>query len=169
MSDAIDDFLDSGVLCKPEDSLRSALRARTTRLVRRRRRLKQLAWAGALAACFLAGMATMYVLVPRAPAAAGSAPVTVAVKKDEMATTKPEPPSALDIELQARAQSEQRVAKLRQAAGLYLAQQDVASALRCYTQALNNTDPQALDFSPDDTWLEMALKNARRKEKARAN
>ena len=141
-------------------------------MLRVRRRLKKLVLAGGMAACFVAGMATMYGLVARVPAGGESAlaVVTVAVNKDRAATTDPLPQNEQVIELQARTHAEQRVARLRKAGDLYLEQeQDYAAALRCYTQALNDANPQTFDISPDDTWLEMALKDARRKEKARAN
>jgi hypothetical protein len=172
MSDPLDDFLDCGVSCEPADALRQTLRARTTGVLRRRRRLNKLAGVGALVACFLAGMATMYALVPRVPIAgqpASEAPA-VAVHKVDPAPVEQPAQSARAIELAADTQPDRRAARLRQAGDLYLQQeQDYAAALRCYTQALDTGDAQALAFSPDDTWLEMALKDARRKEKALAH
>src|SRR2546430_9535193 len=86
MTDPVDDFLDRGFPAGGNDPLQAALRERTTRLLRRRRRLKRLAYLGALAACFLAGMATMHWLTPPAPAIeAPAAPPVIAAKKTEPA------------------------------------------------------------------------------------
>jgi hypothetical protein len=42
---------------------------------------------------------------------------------------------------------------------------DYASALRCYEQALAGGDASALEITPDDNWLVMALKiDQQRKE-----
>jgi hypothetical protein len=172
MHEPLDDFLEPGVPCESSDSLRQALRTRTTGIVRWRRRFKKLSWAGALAACFMAGMATMYALDLRGGNVAE--PVrempTVAIKKVEPAPTEPPPKPAKVIEQEARAQPERQVAQLRKAGAMYLEQeQDYAAALRCYAQALDGADDRMLEISSSDTWLEMALKNARRKEKARAH
>ena len=172
MSDPLDDFLDRDFSCQASEALRQTLRARTARVLRRRQRWKKLALAGALAASFLGGMATTYALLPLF--AAGKEPeppgVIVAVKSSEPTVPETPLPRAQMVELQARAQASERVARLRRAGDLYLQEeQDYASALRCYAQALDGADAQTLEISPDDTWLEMALKDARRKEKARAN
>src|SRR5262245_63607479 len=49
------------------ERLRQSLLQETTRLVRRRRRLKRLALAGALAACYMAGVLTMRLGMASAP------------------------------------------------------------------------------------------------------
>jgi hypothetical protein len=172
MSDPLDEFLGRSFSCEANESMQLALRERTSRVLRRRRRLKKLTLAGAMAACFLAGMATMYGLLPRVAARNEPARpvVDVVAKKNDAVTAETPLPNALIVELQARAHNAERVARLRRAADLYLLEeQDYAAALRCYAQALNEADAQTLEISPDDTWLEMALKDARRKEKARAN
>jgi hypothetical protein len=170
MIDPVDEFLDRPVPLAENESLKAALRERTTQLVRRRLWRKRALLAAALAACFAAGMATTWWLLPPAEVAQEPQPV-VAEKKDE---PKPQPKAeapamprtAAVVERQARAQPDSRVANLRQAAKLYLAEdQDYAAALRCYTQALDAGGPEALAPSPDDDWLEIALKNARHKEK----
>jgi hypothetical protein len=172
MSDPLDDFLGRDFSCEPSDALRQTLRERTTRVLRLRRRLKKLALGGALAACFLAGMVTTYFLGPHLPAAAEQAtqPPPGAEHKAAPTPLAQLPRTAQAIEWLALDQPDERSARLRLAGDLYLKEeQDYAGALRCYTQALNTGDAQATEFSPDDTWLEMALKDARRKEKARAN
>jgi hypothetical protein len=172
MSDPLEDFLCRDFSCEASEALRQALRERTGRVLRRQQRLKKLALAGAMAACFLAGMTTMYGVLPLFAAKSEPQPpvANVATKKIEPATAEQPLPSAQMVELQARAQTAERVARLRRAGDLYLLEeQDYAAALRCYAQALNDADAQTLEISPGDTWLEMALKDARRKEKARAN
>ncbi len=41
---------------------------------------------------------------------------------------------------------------------------DPQSALRCYAAALDEGKPDDLNVSADDSWLLMAIKNARKKE-----
>src|SRR5947207_15283648 len=167
MSDPVDDFLNRGSPPGGNEQLQAALLRRTTRLLRRRRRLRQLAYGAALAACFLAGMATMHWLTPPAPAEPTPvSPVTAAKKADPAVNVEPVPRNAVALEWQARVQPTERVARLRSAASLYLNEsQDYAAALRCYGDALNASGPEALAFSLDDDWLEMAIKHARQKEK----
>jgi hypothetical protein len=167
MSDTPDGFLDSGFCCEARDGLQQELRDRTTRVLRRRRRLKRAGQAGLLAVFFLAGMATMYVFrqdaqeKPAAPVAHGTPRTPQEVQVAEL------PPTAAVLELRAQQSTDQRAQQLRRAADKYLQEEkDFAAALRCYSQAL---DDGALDSSPDDTWLETALKYARRKENSHAN
>jgi hypothetical protein len=172
MSDPLDEFLGRSFSCEASEAMRLALRESTSRVLRLRQRVRKLALAGAMAACFLAGMATMYGLLPRVAARSEpDRPVeNVVTKIIEAAKDQTPLPNAQIVELQARAHKAERVTGLRRAADLYLLEeQDYAAALRCYAQALNEADAQTLEISPDDTWLEMALKDARRKEKARAN
>ena len=68
MSGNQDDDID-GLLALPRESTENAKRkqatlALTTGVLRRRGRLKKLAWVGGLAACYLAGMATMHWATP---------------------------------------------------------------------------------------------------------
>ena len=78
MSDPVDDFLNRGSPPAGNEHFQAALLRQTTRLLRRRQRLRQLAYLGALAACFLAGMATMHWLTPPAPAEPTPAPPVAA-------------------------------------------------------------------------------------------
>jgi hypothetical protein len=150
-------------------ALREDLRARTTRLLRRRRRLKRLAWAAALAACYATGLLTMRLLPRPTPAAPHRpevvqqpAPQTPAPPPDHAG---PEVPATL-LERQARAETPRRPELYRRAADRYLADdRDFSSALRCYGEALDagaNAD-RAID--PNDSWLLMAIKDAREKER----
>jgi hypothetical protein len=58
-----------------------------------------------------------------------------------------------------------RPALYRRAADCYLNDEaDPQSALRCYAAALDEAGPDDLDLSAEDSWLLMAIKNARKKE-----
>jgi hypothetical protein len=60
----------------------------------------------------------------------------------------------------------ERVRLYFQAGDLYLDKhQDYESAVRCYSQAIHYSEPQDLEFNPDENWLVMALKRDHRKEK----
>jgi len=170
MSNLLDDFLDRGFAGDANDALQKALRQRTTKVLRRRRRFRQFGFAGFAAACYAAGLATMWVLLPR-PAAIverPQQPLVIAENADQPAPVEaklPEPAALYEFEAYT-VPPEQRAAQLRKAGDLYLEQErDYASALRCYTQAFDAGGAKALEFSPDDNWLVMAIKNARRKEK----
>jgi len=168
MSDPIDDLLNRGLPSAGNEPLQNALRRRTTRLLRRRRRIRRLASLAALAACFLAGMATMHWFTPPPPTAPepATAPVIAEKKPAPAPVVEPMPRNATVVEWQARTQPDTRAAQLRRAATLYLNEdQDYAAALRCYGDALSAAGPDALAFSLDDDWLEMAIKHARQKEK----
>jgi hypothetical protein len=171
MSDPFDDFLDNGFKCETNDALKNAIRARTNAMLRRRRFVRRLAFVGLAAACYLAGMTTMWLLAPQT-ATIGEVPaqpVIVAENKraPEPETELPERPEIYEIEAQ-NAQGAERFAQLRKAGDLYLSlEHNYASAVRCYSQAFDAGGEQALEYSPDDNWLVMVIKNARRKDKRR--
>ena len=166
MTDPLDDFLDRNFTCDANGSLQSALRHKTTRLLRRRRVVRRLALASMAAACYLAGLATMWLLLPR----------TVTVIHDPVlaqATAEPaNPPTPPDRpelhEMLAEANPAERSAQLRIAGDLYLEQRkDFTAALRCYTASLDAGGPAALELQPNDTWLVKAIKKDRRKGESR--
>jgi hypothetical protein len=65
--------------------------------------------------------------------------------------------------------SEHQTEQYRQAGAQYLKDEsDPQSALRCYGQALDAGGEPGLAVRPDDDWLLMALKGARKKEKGDA-
>ena len=168
MSDPVDDFLNRAVPAGRNEPLRDVVRRRTTRLLRRRRHIRRLAYVAALGACFLAGMATMHWLTPATAATTEPAPAPVVAEKEPgpAPAVQPLPRNAAVMELQARSQPDGRAAQLRRAATLYLnEEQNYAAALRCYGDALSAGGSDALAFSLDDDWLEMAIKHARQKEK----
>jgi hypothetical protein len=151
-----------------DGTLREALRTRTTTILRRRRRLKQLGYAAALAACFAAGMAAMrYALSP----ALDPAPQVVRQRPgpEKAPETPPEPPAvvqAVALEWQAFDAPGGRAELFRQAGDLYVSQgYDPHAALRCYRNALDSGSADDLRISAADNWLLMALKNDRQKEK----
>jgi hypothetical protein len=60
----------------------------------------------------------------------------------------------------------QQAALYRQAGDQYLgAEADPASALRCYTAFLEEGRPEEQNISTDDSWLLMAIKESRQREK----
>src|SRR5262249_5350742 len=135
------------------EAVRRSLLAETTRRLRRPRRLRFAVLAAALAACYVAGLLTMYLLRP-APAAPvvvsqarprGPAPTPVPPPTDPPAVARktPEPP-----------EPSERAALLRQQGDHYLNDEnDPESALHSYTQALNAGTPDDAKFSPEDNWL----------------
>jgi hypothetical protein len=154
-----------------EDRLRHELLWQTTTLLVRRRRLKLLAYAGALAACYLAGVLSMRLwrvspTVEQPPVAQGQ---TSAPQKP---STKPIEPRSLPagaVEQEARADREHRRQLYRLAGDRYLEENsDAVSALRCYREALQSGSDSDLTISPDDNWLLMALKKDKQEEVNRA-
>jgi hypothetical protein len=69
-----------------------------------------------------------------------------------------------------QAPKEEQLALLRRAGDRYLSEDgDVKIALRCYRQMLDIADsPQALEADKNDSWLLMALKSDRQREKQHA-
>lgn len=151
------------------EALRQALYTQTQRVLHRRRRFRQFAYAASLLLSFAAGaMATWMVLPTRnaskeeplsAPIASKEVP---AVEEDERKMP------ALAAEWDAFDSTERRGELYRQAGDRYKEENDLQSALRCYSNALDNGTEQDLDISPNDNWLLMAIKNARQKEKNHA-
>jgi hypothetical protein len=174
MPNPLDDFLDRDFTCESNDTLRDAIRQQTTRVLRGRRRIRRLGFIGSAAACYLLGLATMWFFVPRSAATneLPAAPVTIA---DNTRTPSPpeeklpESPELCELDAQTAPPAE-RAIRFRKAGDLYLAQaNDYASALRCYREAFDGGGDQALQFSPEDNWLVVAIKKARLMEKNNAN
>jgi hypothetical protein len=134
------------------EALRQALREQTTRRVRRRGRLRLLARVAALAACYLAGLATAHLPRP-APRPAERAAPRAAV-----------PPDAVALEWRALEGGAGRARRYREAGDRYLDQSDPESALRCYGAALDEEDGDGA-VTAGDSWLLMAIRQARQKEK----
>jgi hypothetical protein len=72
--------------------------------------------------------------------------------------------SATELEWQAfDSQGDERSRRYVEAGDLYLElEADYAAALRCYSQALADASPRNLEFAPNDSWLLLTLKNARK-------
>jgi hypothetical protein len=147
---------------------RQSVLNQTLGLLRRRRRLRQWTVAAALAACFLGGMLIMrWVLAPETALPGGPQEEMAQRQREANPLLSPSPrpaDTALGLEWQALDSPTRRPELDRLAGDRYLAEEtDARSALRCYERALDgNAD---LTISPDDSWLLMAIKDARQKEK----
>jgi hypothetical protein len=139
-----------------DGTLRNRLREQTTRILRRRRYARRLMWAAALAACYLAGMATPRRLPPV------SSPREMADRPQPAGS----PERAVALEWRAFLSEQERASLYQRAGDQYLEKEsDPESALRCYEAALDAGDDAARAVSSDDSWLLMAIKDARQKEK----
>jgi hypothetical protein len=174
LPDPIEQFLEGTPRATADPAFRQRLLCETIASLRRQRWRKRTAVIAALAASFLAGVVCMHWL-PLATSeatrehASGSAylrekPVpdtTRPADKDASASGR----DAVAMEWTAFDDPGQREKLYRQAGDLYVEEtQDYEAALRCYTQALDGSAEQDLTIAPDDTWLMMALKEARKKE-----
>jgi hypothetical protein len=161
MNDPLDELL--ALPPAPDDGakLRQEILLRSTGVLRRRRRWKRLAWAASLAACYAAGMLTMRWFTPPAAGVEVAAAPTQETKNE----TPPVVQSARAVENLALDSTEHRAELYRQAAGLYRKDGDLASWVRCKDNALAEAKKEDLTVSADDDFLEIALKQARQKEK----
>jgi hypothetical protein len=177
-ADPLDDLLRPPVAAVADEALRRRLLDQTTRALRGRRRRRVVAWAAALAACYLAGVLTVYWLGPRrieqvvvvqkAPTPE-PVPSTPQPKPVAPAPLDAKPTSAVALEWKAFDADQHRPELYRKAGDRYLRENaDPASALRCYGQSLNGASDKDLAISADDDYLLMLVKNARQKEKDHA-
>jgi len=144
--------------------LREAVFAQTARVLWRRRLIRRLAHAAALAACFGAGLLTAEWRHPPAPP-------RERVVTELPPSRVPSAPEPSALERQA-SQNPERRDLYRRAGDLYATEEgDLKSALRCYGESLGASTPADLAISSEDHWLLMAIKDARQKEKndARTN
>lgn len=168
--------------------LQQALLLRTTRRLRLRRRLKRAGLMASLAACYLAGVLTVRLGTAPAAKPKGS---EVARKPFRDGNEKripaprpgggeaepkknPEPPaeeaeSALALEWRALDTPARRAELYRRAGDRYLAENDLASALRCYRGALAAGSAKDRAVAPGDNWLLLIAKQQRTKENRHAN
>ncbi len=166
--DPCEDFLQARITGCGGDQLRQSLLEETTRVLRHRRRRKQLVLIAALAACYAAGLATMRIF--DSPAL-GDTPVATG---DEAPMPAPRPPTQSEPALvqeqrSAAADQRERAELFRRAGDRYLEEEgDPEWALRCYTQYLNAGAEADLEITVEDNWLLMAIKDARQKEKRHA-
>jgi hypothetical protein len=141
---------------RPDPAASERIFGRTLGVLRRRRWLRRAGWAISLAACFAAGVTVTLAMQP-APKT-----VTLIVEREKPlptpATATPEPQPAPFV-----AESD-RPRALRQAGDRLLADEDPLAAVHCYTRALD-ADNDELTITTDDSWLLLAIKDARLKEK----
>jgi hypothetical protein len=172
--DPLDDLLRPAVATGGDETLRRRLLDQTTRSLRSRRRRRVAAWVAALAACYVAGVLTVYwfgprrieqiVVVQKAPTPEPTVPAPV-----KPAVPNAKPVSAVALEWKAFDADQHRTEMYRKAGDRYINQDaDPASALRCYGQSLNGSSDKDLAISPNDDYLLMLVKNARQKEKDHA-
>jgi hypothetical protein len=152
------------------EALRQAVYMRTWGVLRRRRLVRQFAYAAALLVSFGAGLLVMRVTTRPAPApdlSARSVSESESPSSNNPPSASPESPKPPALVKEWNAfDSEDRHGELyRQAGDSYLEEEyDPQSALRCYTNALDHGTKQDLTISADDNWLLMAIKGARQKE-----
>jgi hypothetical protein len=164
--DFADAMLASGRRDPSDGPLRDALRLRTTGMIRRRRRVKRAAWAAALLACYLAGVASTRAWLSDEPLARldqiaqdepQPAPSASASPNDEVRPVPKKPPIA--------ASKKSRFEVLKRSGDEFLREpEDLALAVRGYVRALDAASSDERSLSPGDSWLLMALKEARSKE-----
>jgi tetratricopeptide (TPR) repeat protein len=173
MSDNLDRDPLEELLAPPGDAdalaLRQTVLATTTACQRRRRWLRRGALATALAASFAAGMVTMRLVAPTAPA-------SNALVRDVDPPQTHSSATAQRSDALAPKREDGPPARARQTAVLLAAGNrclndigDPEAALRCYGRALNDASDDEARFSTEDNWLLMAIKNAREKEARHAN
>ncbi|HTU90127.1 MAG TPA: hypothetical protein VMF69_08640 [Gemmataceae bacterium] len=153
------------------EMLRQSVYMRTQRVLCRRRRLRQFAYAASLLLSFAVGAGTMRMTSPQ-PAPVVDSPAPSASKDQPQLPDNPLPStddSALEREWVAFDSIDRRGELYRQAGDRYMTEEnDPQSALRCYSNALDNGTEQDLAISSNDHWLLMAIKDARQKEKKNA-
>lgn len=166
MPGPLDDFLRHPPTPPAPDALREALLRKTATLVRRRRRMRVVAVAGAIAAVVMIA-ATIVWLRPPGDVNPPDAPPFV---QKQPAPVESAQPPAVALEWQAfDAAAEHKSTLYRQAGDRYVDDaDDLASAVRCYGQAVRTASTDSLRVEPGDNWLVAALKAdeiERRKEK----
>ncbi len=160
------------------DTLRKSVYAQTIRVLRRRRRLRQFAYAASLLLSFAVGAGTMRMMTRINPGEHESefsrvGAVSTKIPPSHQGADAPRSPtpddSALDAEWFAFDSTDRRSELYRKAGDRYIKDQsDLQSALRCYSNSLDDGTERDLAISPDDNWLLMAIKDARQKEKNHA-
>jgi hypothetical protein len=163
---------------------RHHLLERTTQVIRRRRRFRKLGGLLGMAACYLAGLATMRLITASRPAnepgpltqTPAQAVVSPGDNVPAVAEDFPRDRSTADLpatvlERLAEIAPDENFRDLyRQAGDRYMREPgDVAAALRCYRHALKFAPPQALVSGENDNWLFASLKQAKLEEFQHAN
>lgn len=161
------------------DSLRETVLRQTTAMVRSRSKRRRVVLAGAVAAAYVAGLATAIV-------ARGSAPETgdkvrtvtpVAAPAQSPSPAAHEPVLARDLLqdpegfalLLSRSPVEKRIELLKAAGDRYLNEySDIEQALNCYRRLLS-LEPTDANPNLNDSWLLRSLKQARLREVSHEN
>jgi hypothetical protein len=171
----LDEFLSRPPVRPEPAELRRALLQRTSLLVRRRRLVRRLAVAASSAAAILVTALIIWIAFFGRPEPErkeqpfveqrNDIPLPAPVPRDEeMHRGKQDPelglPAAVAMEWKAfDAPAAEKAALYVQAGDRYVEDgQDLASALRCYGQAVKTAPVETLAIDPDDNWLVMALK-----------
>jgi hypothetical protein len=151
----------------PENAgLKEGLWRHTSAQLRRRRCWRLAARPALLAACFLGGMGTMGLVRPEPE------PAKVIVTVVEPRPADPAPlterrltAAELELEAEKTLVKEESARRFREAGDRYLGEeQNIAAALRCYRNFLDEAGDAGLGNAQTDTWLLTSLKNARHKE-----
>jgi hypothetical protein len=164
--DPLDALLAPPSLPPNADVLRRKVFARTQQFFRRRLLARRFALAAALLVSFAAGLLAMRTV--KRPAPVPELPTQIAHKDsprlEERPSPAPEAP-ALAQEWQAFDSEDHRGELYKQVGDRYMTEEsDLQSALRCYGNALDNGTERDRTISTQDTWLLMAIKDARQKE-----
>jgi hypothetical protein len=177
LPDPIEQFLEGPPRVAADSPFQDHLLHETLKCWRRQRRRRPVAVIAGLAASFLAGAICVHLWPLRTPDRGQEERVRVPDKSASEVAHKPAekkvaPVSggdAVAVEWNAFDEPNRREVLYRQAGDLYVQEtHDYEAALRCYAQALESSSDQDLTITPDDNWLIMALKEARRKEQSHA-
>jgi len=169
MSDAddLDDLLrPQGHSARPE--LQDRMRRSTMRRVRRRFHVRRLAIAAALAGCYVAGAATVWLFLSEPRPVVVVERIPAEPVQPERASPPELPRSPRELEIAAEKADGAESARLYLEAGRRFGNDlnDWPSALRCYRNALDlSSDAPVVDPKNDD-WLLAKLKTDRREDHA---
>jgi hypothetical protein len=168
MGDTMHDPLDELLAPHPVPAPRPEVFDRTVQVLRRQRRVRRIAGIGVLTAAYAAGLLTILACQPPQEPSNGQ---SMTSRGESQSITPPSSPSprpaqmASELEWKALKAPDEAAGLYRQAGDLYLADAEPAEAVRCYGNALAAGNSQDLEVSPDDSWLLMVIKQARKKER----
>jgi hypothetical protein len=164
--DLVDQYLAAVPVAPSTAELKERILDKTTRVIRHRRWLRRLVVAAAMAACYAAGVLTVWPAARHADVPTPSPIVAAPRPLPQPSPSRSTPTlSPAQLEWQAIDQRHGGADLYRQAGDRYLNEaQDVESALRCYRNALARGGDKALAISADDSWLLVALKSSHSKE-----
>jgi hypothetical protein len=151
-----------------DDAFREAVLARTLGVIRSRRHMKRCVLAVSLLGCYLAGMASSGLWRHTVPAVSISTPQQAASAPEKPRGNVPSAPqgSAAPVERRVAETKAARMENLRRRADRRVLEDgDVKSAVLDYERVLDLASTEQRAIAPEqDSWLLMALKNARFKE-----